>query len=151
MQTAIASRITLLQGSVDLVLLAVIAWAIQPRVTDALIWGLVGALMISLTTALPLVVPLLGYMTSTIITLLLRQRVWQVPILAMLVAVVFGTLLTQGAAWVTLSLNGVPLPAFQSFYLVLLPSLVLNLLLAVPFYILAGDIAGWLYPQELEI
>jgi hypothetical protein len=74
-----------------------------------------------------------------------------VPMLAMLVATLVGTLLTLGISWVALQIIGVSLPVFPSFYLVILPSALLNLLLAIPIYTLAGDLASWLYPQELEI
>jgi rod shape-determining protein MreD len=150
-QSAVVSRVTLLQGSADLVLLVLVAWGLQPRVQNALIWAAVGGLLISFPTALPLGIPVAGYLAATILALILRRRVWQVPVLAMLVAIFLGTLITQGLAWVSLRILGVPLPALQSFYLVLLPSLLLNLLLAVPVYVLAGDLAGWLYPQEIEI
>jgi hypothetical protein len=82
---------------------------------------------------------------------LLRQRVWQVPVLAMLVATVLGTLVTLGLSWIVLRLNGVALPTWQSLNLVLIPSLLLNLLLSLPVYSFAGDLATWLYPQEIEI
>ncbi|MFN2199047.1 MAG: hypothetical protein ACK2UW_23210 [Anaerolineales bacterium] len=150
-QSAVVSRVTLLQGSADLILLVLVAWALQPRVQNALIWAAVGGLLISFPTALPPGVALIGYMAATTLALVLRRRVWQVPVLAMLVAIILGTLITQGLAWISLRFIGVPLPFLQSFYLVLLPSLLLNLLLAVPIYILAGDLAGWLQPQEIEI
>lgn len=150
-QSAVVSRVTLLQGSADLILLVLVAWALQPRVQNALIWAAVGGLLISFPTALPLGVPVAGYLAATGLALILRRRVWQVPVLAMLVAIFLGTLITQGLAWISLRILGVPLPLLQSFYLVLLPSLVLNLLLAVPAYVLAGDLAGWLHPQEFEI
>jgi hypothetical protein len=31
-----------------------------------------------------------------------------------------------------------------------LPSLLLNLLLALPVYVLLGDLAKWVHPEELE-
>jgi rod shape-determining protein MreD len=150
-QTAVASRVNLLQGSVDLVMLALIAWALQPRVTNAWQWALVGGLLVNIPSSMPLGVPLLGYLAATGVALALRRRVWQVPMLAMLVATLVGTLLTLGISWVALQIIGVSLPVFPSFYLVILPSALLNLLLAIPIYTLAGDLASWLYPQELEI
>lgn len=150
-QSAIVSRISLLQGTADLVLLALIAWALQPQVQTAWRWALIGGVLVNILTALPVGIPLLGYLSATGLALLLRQRVWQVPMLAMLVATVAGTLLSLSIAWLALRITGVPLPVFQSFYLIVLPSILLNLLLAIPFYTLAGDLASWLYPQDLEI
>ncbi len=150
-QSAVVSRITLLHGSADLLLLAVVAWALQKRVDTAWHWSVIAGLMISFVSALPFGVALIGYPLAVGLALLLRQRVWQVPILAMFLATFFGTLATQAMALATLRLSGDPLPILQAFNLIILPSILLNLLLAVPAYALLGDLAGWLYPEELEV
>jgi hypothetical protein len=150
-QSAAISRMTLLYGAADVVLLAVIAWALQPRVTTAWHWAVIGGLLAGLLTALPFGLLLTGYLIATGFAVLLRQRVWHVPVLAMLVATVLGTIVTLGLSWIVLRLNGVALPTWQSLNLVLIPSLLLNLLLSLPVYSFAGDLATWLYPQEIEI
>jgi rod shape-determining protein MreD len=150
-QSAVLSRITLLHGSADLLLLAVVAWALQKRVDTAWHWSVIAGLMISFVSALPFGVALIGYPLVAGLALLLRQRVWQVPILAMFVATFFGTLATQALALAALRLSGDPLPILQAFNLIILPSILLNLLLAIPAYALLGDLAGWLYPEELEV
>jgi hypothetical protein len=61
-----------------------------------------------------------------------------------------GTLASQGVSLAALRLVGDPLPLLQSFNLVVLPSALLNLLFAIPAYALLGDLANWLYPEELE-
>jgi rod shape-determining protein MreD len=151
LQSAVISRIALLHGTADLLLLVVIAWALQKRVETAWHWSVIAGLLISFVSALPIGVAMLGYLLVTGMTLLLRQRVWQVPILAMLVATFLGTLVTQGLALAALILTGDPLPILQAFNLITLPSILLNLLLAIPAYALLGDLAGWLYPEELEV
>jgi rod shape-determining protein MreD len=150
-QSAVVSRITLLHGSADLLLLAVVAWALQKRVDTAWHWSVIAGLMISFVSALPFGVALIGYPLTAGLALLLRQRVWQVPILAMFVATFFGTLATQALALAALRLSGDPLPILQAFNLIILPSILLNLLLAIPAFALLGDLAGWLYPEELEV
>ena len=151
LQSAVVSRITLLHGSADLLLLAVVAWALQKRVDTAWHWSVIAGLMISFVSALPFGVALIGYPLVAGVTLVLRQRVWQVPILAMFVATFFGTLATQALALAALRLSGDPLPILQALNLIILPSILLNLLLAIPAYALLGDLAGWLYPEELEV
>lgn len=151
LQSAIASRVTLLQGSADLVLLAVIAWAIHPKVESAWQWAVIGGLLVNIPSAMPLGIPLIGYLVTTGLALLLRQRVWQVPVLAMLSATFLGSLVCLGLDWAVLRFLGTPLPLGQSFYLVILPATLINLLLAVPFFAFAGDLAARLYPAEIEI
>jgi cell shape-determining protein MreD len=150
-QSAVASRIPLLHGSVDLVLLALVAWALQKRVNTAWHWALIGGLIFSLASALPIGVMLFGYLGTIGLAELLKRRVWHIPILAMFVTVFLGTLITHIFSILALLLTGTPLPWLQTLNLVTLPSLLLNTLLAVPMYAIIGDLAGWLYPQEMEV
>ncbi len=150
-QSAVLSRMPLLNGTTDLVLLAVIAWALQKRVQTAWHWGIIAGLLVGFVSALPLGVSLAGYLLAVGLALVLRQRVWQVPILAMFVATFFGTVISHLIALVALRLTGTQMPLLESLNLITLPSVLLNLLLAIPFYALLSDLAKWLYPEELEM
>lgn len=150
-QTSVLSRVPLLHGTTDLVLLALIAWGLQKRVQTAWHWCIIGGLLVSFTSALPFFAPMIGYALAVGLALMLRQRVWQVPILAMLITTFFGTMLVHLVELLALRLDGVPLPFFESINLVTLPSVLLNLLLAIPFFAFLGDLASWLYPEELEV
>jgi len=150
-QSAVTSHIPLLHGTLDLVLLALAAWALQQRVDSAWQWALIGGLLFSLVSALPVGVMLLGYLGVVAIAELLKRRLWHVPVLAMLVTVFLGTLLTHGLSILALLLSGTPLPLLQSLNLITLPSLLLNILLSIPAYSLMGDLAGWFYPVEIEV
>lgn len=150
-QSALVSRIHLLQGSADLVLLTLAAWTLQERVSSAWQWSIIAVLLLSLVTALPLPALGIAYLAVTGIALLVRQRIWQVPILAMLIATFAGTLVVQLITIAALWVNGTSLPVIESINLVILPSLLLNLLLAVPAYTIFGDLANWLYPKEIEV
>jgi hypothetical protein len=67
----------------------------------------------------------------------------------MFVTTFFGTLITLGVALSALSLPRNPLPIPESINLVILPSLLLNLVIGIPIYALIGDLAKWIYPEEL--
>ena len=151
LQMAIFSDLRLLQGAVDLVLVAVIAWALQKRVESAWRWGIIGGLLVTIASALPLGVALLGYTLAVGIAILLRQRVWQIPILAMFVSTILGTLVIQVISMIALRLAGSPLPMIESLELITLPSILLNLLVAIPIFAIFGDLANWLYPEEIEV
>lgn len=150
-QSAVVSRIHLLQGTADLVLLTLAAWTLQERVSSAWQWSIIAVLLLSLVTAVPLPALALAYLAVTGVALVLRQRIWQVPILAMLVATFVGTLVIQLVTMAALWLTGTSLPVVESINLVLLPSLLLNLLLAIPAYTIFGDLANWLHPKEIEV
>jgi hypothetical protein len=151
LQSAVISRIPLLQGTADVVLVAVIAWAIQKRVRTAWQWGLIGGAMVGFVSAAPFFATLASYLAVVALAVLLKQRVWQAPILAMYVATFFGSLMAQLIMMVTLRVQGVALPFWEALNLVVLPGVLLNLLLALPFYALLGDMASWLYPETLEM
>jgi len=151
LQSAIVSLLPLLHGIADIVLLAILAWAVQDRVTSAWYWSAIGGLLISVSSALPVGVALVGYFLATSAALLVRRWVWQVPLLAMLIATFFGTIITQGLAIFTLNFIGTPIPWVEALNLITLPSLLLNLALAIPMYALFSDLAKWVYPEEIEI
>ncbi len=150
-QLGVFSYIPLLQGTADLILVALVAWALQKRVRTALHWALIGGLMVTYVSGLPVGVYIAGYLAAVGLSLLLRQRVWQLPMLAMLIATFFSTVLAQLIAIIALRLTGTPLPFWEAINLVTLPSVLLNLVLAVPFYAVFSDLAYYLYPEEIEV
>jgi hypothetical protein len=69
----------------------------------------------------------------------------------MFIAALMGTLLTHAISFIALRAFGSLLPWQDTLNLITLPSILLNLLLAIPAYALLGDLANWLYPEELEV
>jgi hypothetical protein len=151
LQSALASRVHLLYGTADLVLLALLAWAVQERVKSSWHWAVIGGTMITIVSALPLGAALAGYLIATGVTIAFRRWVWQVPLLAMIAGTFFGTVITHAISLAALRSVGTTIPLVQAFNIVTLPSALLNLLLAIPMYALLGDLASWVYPEELEI
>jgi hypothetical protein len=149
-QSAILSRIPLLEGQADLVLLALVGWSLQARVKGIWFWVLMGGGMAALTSAMPFGVYLTGYSLSAGLAVVLKRRVWKAPFLAMLASVFLGTIIIDMISLITVSLQGVSLNFLEVFNLIVLPSLLLNLLLCVPMYIFIKDMAGWLNPEELK-
>lgn len=151
LQSAVLSKVPLLQGTTDLVLVALLAWALQKRVRTAWFWAIMGGLFVGYVSAVPFGAVLVGYLLAVGLAILLKQRVWQVPILAMLVSTLFGTLLVNLVVISAMRVTDITLPFWEAINLVTLPSVLLNLLIAIPFYALFGDLANWLYPEPLEI
>ncbi len=75
LQTVAVSRLPLLLGSADLVLLALTAWALQERVKNSWIWTIIGGLLVSLISAVPFFAPLIGYLVVTGLARILQRRV----------------------------------------------------------------------------
>lgn len=151
LQSAVISRINLLYGSADLVLVILAAWALQGRIKNAWQWALAAGALVGFVSGLPWFVPLAGYLLVVGIARLLQRHVWQAPLLAMFTVSFVGTLFMHLLSLITLRLSGDPLPFGDSLSLITLPSILLNLFLAIPVYSLLKDLAGWLYPLEVEV
>lgn len=150
-QSAIFSQVHLLYGTIDLVLLVVVAWSVQERVKTAWHWGVIAGLLASLATAVPALAIILAYVLSAGIAIYMRRIFYQRTLLAMITATFLATLITQSISVAALVINGTPIALLEAFYMITIPSAMLNLLLAVPVYALIGDLANWLYPEAIEI
>jgi hypothetical protein len=150
-QSAVFSQVRLLNGTTDLILLIVVAYAVQDRVTTAWHWGIIAGVLASFATAVPGYAIIPTYVVVTGIAIYMRRIFWQRPLLAMITATVLATLISQIIAVAVLVINGTSIPVFEAFYLITLPSVLLNLLLAIPIYALMGDLANWLYPEPIEM
>jgi len=150
LQSSLISRITLLQGSADLLLLFLIAWASQDRVKNAWFWAVLGGTVMSFLSGLPFVVLILSYLAIVLGVRLVIKSIWQVPILMMLIGTTLGTILLLGVQFLVRVISGVPLPFGESLSLVILPSILLNLLFSIPVYTLVTDLANWLFPTEKD-
>jgi hypothetical protein len=127
-QSTMVSNMPLLNGTADLILL-----------------------FASLYSALPFGAYIVAYLICVGIALLLKRRIWKMPFLAMLAATFTGTLVVQVISLAARFVTGVTLPVLEVLNLILLPSLLLNLILAIPIFSIMHDISGWMYPEELEV
>lgn len=140
----------MIHGSADLVLLAVIAWALQDRVKSAWHWAVIAGLLVGIVSRLPVIVPVISSILIAAVAVILRQRIWQVPILAMFITTFIGTLLMHLVSIISLVISGATLSIQEIVFSITLPSLLLNLLLAAPAYFVFRDLARWIYPEPLE-
>ncbi len=150
LQSTVFSRVPLLSGPLDLVVVVLICWTLNERVRDEWTWALIGGAMVGFVSALPAPVPIVSYLLVTAVSVYLKRRVWQVPILALFVTIVLGTLIVHLTTFAVLTVLGTPLPIFEALNLIILPSLLLNLLAAIPVNGLIGEIAAFLHPEEIE-
>ena len=150
LQTTVFSRITLIAGSADLILLFLLAWSLQERVKNTWFWTAAAGLIISLVSAMPFFSPLVGYLGAVGLSRLIQRRVWRIPILAMFIVTLLGTVIQHVVYVIALQVNGAPISWAQSLDSVILPSILLNLIFALPVYAVANDLVGRIYPLEVE-
>lgn len=150
-QSAVISQMTLLSGYADLMLIILAAWALKAGSSSAWLWAILGGIMISFVSGMPWFVVVTGYLFVVLIAQILRQRVWQAPLLAMFSVIFVGTLSMNILAILVLNILGTPLPFGDSLGLIVLPSMLLNLLFSIPVYAIMRDTARWVSPaSEVE-
>lgn len=151
LQLAIFSQLPLLSGTADILLLVLVAWAIQSRGRSIWAWAIIGGGLVSLISAIPAGAPIWIYLVITGLIRLFSQRTMEVPILWMLIATIFGTFFQKFIELVILFMAGTSLPLNESLILVALPSALLNLFFALPVYALITGLARWIFPVEVQI
>lgn len=150
-QTTIISRMALLSGYADLMLVALAAWALKADASITWLWAVLGGVMISFVSSMPWPIVITGYLFVVVLAQLLRQRVWQAPLLALFSVIFIGTLSMNGLVIILLNFLGTPLPISDSLGLIVFPSTLLNLFFAIPMYFIMRDIAHWVNPvPEVE-
>ena len=148
LQIAVFSQLNLVQGNLDLVLLIIAAWAVQERVKAVWVWALFGGFLVGYVSAIPFLVPVISYLVAIFFARYLHGRIWQVPIMAMLLTVLIGTIVYHAASILSLQIfAGLPFTFSDGLRLVSFPSILLNLFLAVPVYAMMRDIAASIYPE----
>lgn len=150
LQSAVFSRIILISGAVDLILLFLIAWSLQERVKNTWVWTVIAGLLVSIISAMPFYAPLIAYLGVVAISKLIQSQVWRIPILAMFIVTLIGTLFQHFVYVLALQIDGAPVLWQESFDLIILPSVLLNLIFSLPVYAIVNDLVGRIYPLEVE-
>ncbi|MBK9926456.1 MAG: hypothetical protein IPP66_14365 [Anaerolineales bacterium] len=151
LQSAVVSRITLLSGYADLPLVMLTAWALQDQVDSAWHWAVATGALVGFVSGINWAVPVVAYILVVALAKVLRMRVWQAPLLAMFTVTFLGTIVLGVLSLVSLRVIGVSIEIRDAFGLLTLPSVLLNMLFAIPVYAVMRDLAHWMYPSpEVE-
>lgn len=150
LQLAVVSAVPLLHGMGDLLLVWVAAWALLSKGRSPWIYALAAAISMAFVSANHPVVPFVSYFSVVLVARFFQNRIWQSPFMALIIVSFVGSLLQSALSYVTLTLSGVNLGFQTSLVQVIIPTLFLNLLLALPVYAVCRDLHRSLYPYEVE-
>jgi len=151
LQSAMISRIYLLSGIADLPLVMLAAWALQDDVDSAWHWAVAFGLMVGFVSGIPWYVYVMGYGVVVAFAQLLQKRIWQAPLLAMFTVTFLGTAVVCVISFLVLRISNVNISVGDVLGLVVLPSVLLNMLLAIPVFAVMRDLSRWVYPTpEVE-
>lgn len=151
LQTTVFSQARLISGTADLILLFLAAWSLQEKIKNVWLLTVFAGVLISVVSAMPFYAPLFGYFGVVGISKLIQRRVWRTPLMAMVLVVLLGTFFQQALYVILLQVTGFPIPWVQSLDSVMLPSVLLNLIFALPIYAIVNELAGRIAPQEIEV
>lgn len=151
LQYGVFSRWMILSGSPDLVLLLIIALCLHQKHKRFWILILIMGGVVGLVSALPYFVPMLVYMAVYLVSLTLKQRVWQTPLLGMFLLTFSATILEHFLSIATLFVLRIPFVFSEALVNVVLPAVFLNMFLAIPVHAMVRELSMWLYPQGAQV
>jgi rod shape-determining protein MreD len=134
MQSTIFRQILFLDGSLDLLLLAVICWSML-RPEEGLVWALLAGLLTDLFSGGPFGVSAIAYLLVAIGIGALHGRLWTHSPMAVMAIALFGTVVAQLASIAMLILFGHSLEVGYLLTYVTLPTAFLNTICSVPVYL----------------
>jgi rod shape-determining protein MreD len=150
-QATVLSNMRLLDGTPDLILLAMVAWALTGRPRQAMAGALIGGLLIDMLSGLPLGATAIIMVIVIYLVSQTAGRFWEAHLLMPLTTVLWSSLLYHGLSLAVLLALGRTLNLGFALSRVILPSTFLNLILALPAAQAASGLAESLYPPEVQI
>lgn len=148
LQLTVSSKFPIMNGFADLVILWLSAWIVQARVKNGWIWFLVAILFSTYVSGIQWYVIVIGYLLILILGIFIKKRLWQSPLLSYYLVLIVGSLAFYIITFFSLRISGIALDFPQTFRIVIMPSLILNLILSIPVYLIAKDMTLWLFPYE---
>lgn len=150
LQMSVFSQWKILSGSADIILLFVVAWCLHDRSKRLWLLIVVMAGFSGTFSALPAYIPMIVYLVVFRVSRLFQSRFMQSPVLSMLV-LSFGASLLQVIFNIAyLFITNVDLNFTDALLEVALPSVLLNMLLAIPVHAIVREIAVYAIPKGAE-
>lgn len=151
LQYGIFSHWMILSGSPDLVLLVIIALCLHQKQRRFWVLILIFGATVGFVSALPFFIPMAIYGAVYLISLNLKQRIWQTPLLAMFLLTFGATILSHSISIAVLFVQRIPFNFSEALVNVVLPSVFLNMFLAIPVHAIVNELSLWLYPQGAQL
>jgi len=134
LQSSVVPQIRVLGGQPDLVFLLVLAWSVNTRLQDGLIWAFVGGIMNNLLSAAPLGVSSMSMILLVFVIDAIRRQVYSIGLPLLVLLVIFGSLFHQLMVMMILSLVGHEIAFLDSLSYVVAPTIAYNLVVIWPVY-----------------
>ncbi len=149
LQSSLVNHLQLLEGRPDLVLLAITGWALTGHGRQAILFGFVGGFALDLFSEVPLGVSSAALVLVASMVSYSEGRFWGVHPLMQLAAVLAASAVFYAAQLASLAIGGHPFDLLLVLNRTVLPSLFLNLVLALPAAQVAEAISHFFTPAEV--
>ena len=150
LQMSVFSQWKILSGSADIILLFIIAWFLQDRSKWLWLLVVIMAGIAGTVSALPAYISIIVYLIVYRASRLVQARLMQSPLLGMLVLTFGATLLQIILNLAYLFVTQVNLNFNDALVEVVLPSVLLNMLLAIPVHAIVRETAHYAFPKGVE-
>lgn len=134
LQSTIFRQILFLDGSLDLLLVAVVCWSML-RPEEGLVWALLGGIFADIFSGGPFGITAIAYLLVAIFIGTLHGRLWTRSPIAVMAIALFGTVIAHLASVAMLVFFGHPLEVGYLLAYVTLPTAFLNTIASVPVYL----------------
>jgi cell shape-determining protein MreD len=151
LQFGVVSRTPLLSGTADLVMLYIIAWSLHQQSRRFWVLVLVFAVIIGAISVTPFFLSVASYMAIYYAGTRIKAQVWQTPLLAMFLLTFTGTLLLHAGYFVSAFIEGTVFDWRVVLTQITLPSVLLNMLLAIPVHAIITELVRMAYPRGVDI
>jgi rod shape-determining protein MreD len=148
LQTTVVPEVRLLHGVADIILVWIAAWGLTSRDRSGYLLAFFAGGLVSYVSALPWYVYPLAYLLAVTIAKFVSTQLWQSPLLSMFTITLVSSIFLYVISLAGLRLNGIIFDWQESLYNVIIPSVFLNLLVAIPIYAVNRDFAGWVFRNE---
>lgn len=152
LQSAVLSRLRVFGGQPDLIPLLVIAWTILDQRSEGVAWAFVGGLFADLLSGVPLGISSLALLPVAFLIQIAEAQVYRRNMFIMLIFAAGGALGYHLTYLLALRfVAGFPVLWSESLWYVTLPSVLFDVVLAVPVLSLLGRWYDRLHPRQIRL
>lgn len=151
LEASVLRRFPLLDGGPDLILLAVVSWALTGQRRQAMTLGLLGGILLNLLSGFPVGSSSIALILVAFLVSLTEGRFWEAHFLMPLAAVLMASVIYHSVPLGLLLILGRSPDWPYALSRVMLPSVFLNLVLALPVTQALTSLEETLYPPEVGI
>ncbi|MCY4537722.1 MAG: rod shape-determining protein MreD [Chloroflexi bacterium] len=122
------------RGQLSLVMLLVLAWSIRSDLLSGFVWALVGGVLLDLYSATPIGTSSAALMIIVYAANGAAQKLYRMRIVTLLAMTLFATLFFQAYTYFAILLLGLSYDILMVIRLVFIPTIIYNLVGALPIY-----------------